>query len=292
MSALDDHLASGATTLCRAWAITRGDGVVLGFTDHDRALGFDGITFKPGSGLTASALEQSSGLASDNTEAAGILSDAGLSEADLRAGRFDRAEVRIWQVNWADPAVRAMIFRGHLGEVRWQGQAFEAELRGLGAGLAAAQGRVFSRLCDAGLGDGRCGVDLTRPAFRAEAEVIAVRGARVVTLPALPDHADRWFEAGQMVVLDGAAQGLSGGIKTDRASGDRREIALWDGLRAGLAPGDRVAVIAGCDKRAETCRLKFANILNFQGFPFLPGDDWVLRAPGRSGPADGGSLFS
>lgn len=292
MSALDDHLATGATTLCRAWAITRRDGVVLGFTDHDRALAFDGIVFAPGSGLSASALEQSAGLASDNTEAAGILSDAGLSGADLRAGRFDRAEVRIWQVNWADPAAREMIFRGHLGEVRWQGQAFEAELRGLGAGLAAAQGRVFSRLCDAGLGDGRCGVDVDHPAFRAETRVTRVSGARVFVLPELPDHAERWFEAGQLVVLDGAAQGLSGAIKTDRGGADAREIALWDGLRAPVAPGDRVAVIAGCDKRAETCRLKFGNILNFQGFPFLPGDDWVMRAPGRSGASDGGSLFS
>jgi hypothetical protein len=27
---------------------------------------------------------------------------------------------------------------------------------------------------------------------------------------------------------------------------------------------------AGCDKRAETCRLKFGNFLNFRGFPAFP----------------------
>ena len=32
---------------------------------------------------------------------------------------------------------------------------------------------------------------------------------------------------------------------------------------------------AGCDKRRETCRDKFANILNFQGFPFMPGSDFA-----------------
>lgn len=289
---LIEHLKTGATTTCRAWAITRGDGVVLGFTDHDRDLGFDGIRFAPGSGLTARALDQSSGLAADNTEAAGILSDAGLSEADLRAGRFDRAELRIWRVNWTDVDQRVLLFRGHLGEVRWQGQAFEAELRGLGAGLNAAQGRVFSRLCDAGLGDARCGVAVDQAAFRVEAVVQAVTDARVITLAALPDYAVRWFEMGRLSVLDGAAIGLSGAIKTDRVTDTGREVALWDSLRAGLAVGDRVALVAGCDKRADTCRMKFGNITNFQGFPFLLDDDWILRAPARSGPADGRSLFS
>ena len=40
------HLASGITTLARCWALTRADGTVLGFTDHDRDIGFDGIVFK------------------------------------------------------------------------------------------------------------------------------------------------------------------------------------------------------------------------------------------------------
>ena len=31
-------------TIARAWAVTRRDGLVLGFTDHDRMLAFGGIT--------------------------------------------------------------------------------------------------------------------------------------------------------------------------------------------------------------------------------------------------------
>jgi len=48
------HLASGATTLCWCWRVVRRDGVVLGFTDHDRALTFDGTTYEAASGFTAS----------------------------------------------------------------------------------------------------------------------------------------------------------------------------------------------------------------------------------------------
>jgi hypothetical protein len=36
------HLGTGATTVCRAWAVTRTVGQVLGFTDHDRDLALDG----------------------------------------------------------------------------------------------------------------------------------------------------------------------------------------------------------------------------------------------------------
>ena len=44
---LQAHLDTGATTLATCWRVTRRDGFVLGFTDHDRALVFDGTTFLP-----------------------------------------------------------------------------------------------------------------------------------------------------------------------------------------------------------------------------------------------------
>ncbi len=34
-AALQSKLDSGVTTLCRCWIVTRRDGVVQGFTDHD-----------------------------------------------------------------------------------------------------------------------------------------------------------------------------------------------------------------------------------------------------------------
>ena len=62
------HLASGATTLAWGWRITRGDGTRLGFTDHDRALVFDGTSFEAASGFSASELTAEVGLAVGNQE--------------------------------------------------------------------------------------------------------------------------------------------------------------------------------------------------------------------------------
>ena len=51
---LQAHLDSGATTLAWCWRITRADGAVFGFTDHDRPLAFAGTDFEPDSGFNAS----------------------------------------------------------------------------------------------------------------------------------------------------------------------------------------------------------------------------------------------
>jgi hypothetical protein len=46
------------------------------------------------------------------------------------------------------------------------------------------------------------------------------------------------------------------------------------------------------DKRLATCRDRFANAINFQGFPHMPGNDTVMRpAPGSDHALDGGSLY-
>ena len=94
------------TTRARAWALTREDGTVLGFTDHDRDLSFEGLTFRAGTGMSASAITQGTGLAVDNTEASGALSDAALTEGDILAGLYDNAALVIWEVDWTDPDAR------------------------------------------------------------------------------------------------------------------------------------------------------------------------------------------
>ena len=67
--------ADRTTTIARAWAIARREGMVLGFTDHDATLAFEGVSFRPDAGLTARAVVQGLGLSVDNTEAQGVLSD-------------------------------------------------------------------------------------------------------------------------------------------------------------------------------------------------------------------------
>ncbi len=284
------HLQSGATSVCRAWAVTRADGESFGFTDHDRDLSFEGFTFRADSGLTARALQQATGLSVDNSEAVGALSSASVTEADILAGRFDGAEVRAWLVNWADVSERVLQFRGTFGEITRAGGAFQAELRGLTEGLNQPQGRVYQRTCSAVLGDKACKVDLGQLGYFAEVAAEDVDGRQTFRFAELAGFDDRWFERGRLVVLSGAATGLVGVIKNDRIRTGGRDLELWQSFALEIAAGDMLRLEAGCDKRVETCRLKFNNFLNFRGFPHIPGEDWLTTFPRSQDVNDGGSL--
>lgn len=277
---LRTHLATGATTVARCWAVARKDGLTLGFTDHDRELSFEGFTFRPDTGMTARAVVQGTGLSVDNSEALGLLSSDAITESDIDAGRWDGAEVRLWHVNWSDPAERELRFRGTLGEIRRGGGAFQAELRGLTEALNRPTGRLFQPSCPAILGDAACKLDLTKPGLSAEVAAGETDG-RIFRPEGLTAFAPRWFEKGRLTVLTGEGRGLTGVVKLDRQEGGRHAIELWSPIRAAIAPTDTIRVEPGCDKRAATCREKFDNIVNFRGFPFIPGEDWLFAVPSK-----------
>ena len=291
VQALHDHLATGLTHVCQCWSIKRRDGVVLGFTDHDQMLSFDGVDFVADSGMSAKALSSTTGLSVDNTEAAGVLTADAVTEADIAAGRYDQAEVTIWQVCWDDVSARQVRFRGTMGEIMRNGASFQVELRGLAEMLNQPQGLSYLKTCSAILGDKACGINTeTDATYVAEVTVDRKTDGQVFDLTTLvPFNAD-WFENGFLEVLTGAAKGLSATIKRDQLIGSRREILLWQPLGIDIAVGDELRLVAGCDKRTATCREKFANLLNFQGFPHIPGDDWLMAVPRSEDANDGGSL--
>lgn len=286
------HLQSGITTLCRCWDITRADGTVLGFTDHDRDLFFEGMTFGADTGLSAMALQQTTGLSVDNTEALGALRDGSILEADIDAGRYDNAEVRAWLVNWQDVPQRQLLFRGTIGEIRRFGEAFEAELRGLTQPLNLPLGRAYQKPCAAVLGDAACRIDLDQFGLSETRAAHTIEERRVFRFDGLEGFAEEWFKHGRLIVLDGKGAALSGSIKRDRFEDGERIIELWHPMRADVQPGDMLRIEAGCDKRLSTCREKFNNIENYQGFPDIPGDDWSITDPTRAGSLSGGSRRS
>jgi len=284
------HLETGFTHTCRCWLVTRKDGFVLGFTDHDLPLAFEGIDFLPESGLTARAIEQTTGLSVDNTEAMGILSADAITEADILAGRYDGAEVKSWIVNWGDVEQRLLQFVGTIGEIQRDGHSFQAELRGLTEALNQPQGRIFQKPCSAILGDHNCGFNLDDLGYSTTAVISEARSGKFFEFENVAGFEARWFERGRFVAQTGAAAGLVGVIKNDRSDGTMRKIETWEQIRADIAPGDTVRLEAGCDRRTTTCRLKFNNLVNYRGFPTIPGEDWLMSVPRKDGANDGGSL--
>lgn len=288
-SGLQDHLDSGATTLCSCWRVTRSDGVALGFTDHDRTLSFDGTVFEPDSGVSGGALSSSADLAVDNAEIEGALASDRLSAEDLAAGLYDGAGVELFRVNWADTDMRLLIKRGVIGEIARAGEAFKAEFRGISHALDQTVGRVYQRLCDVNLGSTPCGVDLDDPAYRAEGAVTSVSDGQRVIVSGLAGFDEGWFANGTIEWTSGENAGVTAHVKSHGAApGGGGAIALWLPPGKPVAIGDNFVLRAGCDKRFETCRAKFANTLNFRGAPFMPGNDFAISYPLRGETNDGG----
>jgi uncharacterized phage protein (TIGR02218 family) len=280
---LQAHLDSGSTTLAQCWRITLKSGERLGFTDHDRALVFDGTTFEASAGFTGSSIESTTGLSVDNMEAEGALQSTRLDEARLKAGDFDHAAIEIWRVNWQDVSQRVLLRKGHLGEVAYGDGAFKAEVRGLSHLLSQQKGRLYQFGCDAELGDGRCGVALNTATFSDAGVVVSVEAAAVV-LSGIA-FLDDWATRGRLVFT---ASGKSVGVKRQRNVGALTRVELWQALPFSVLVGDAVTLVAGCDKQFSTCKTKFVNAANFRGFPHMPGTDFVAAFATSGDPNNNG----
>jgi uncharacterized phage protein (TIGR02218 family) len=75
--------------------------------------------------------------------------------------------------------------------------------------------------------------------------------------------------------------------ETGKNAGRAMEVKTWTGglittfqpTFYPIAVGDKFTIHPGCDKRRVTCVSKFANILNFRGFPDVPGQDAYMQTP-------------
>ena len=267
------HLDDGTTTLVWCWRITRADGQVFGFTDHDKPLTFDGTTFDPESGLSASEIRANSDMSVDAQDAEGALTSDMITETDIIDGKWDAAQVEVWRVNWADTSQRAMLRRGIIGQIRRGRVHFVAEMRSLAHALNQTVGRTFQATCDATLGDARCGVDLEAPAYKGSGSVTAVTGTHAFTASGIGSFTADWFTFGTVSWLTGANAGRTSEIiRHQKDAGGTVTITLLEGPVLSPASGDTFDIRAGCDKSAKTCNSKFVNIASFRGFPNIPGE--------------------
>ena len=278
----------GITTLCHCWRVRRRDGVVLGFTDHDRSLTVDATVFEPASGLTATEARRTLGLAADATDVAGALTSDRIAEADIVSGAYDGAQVETLLVDWRRPEAFRRVASAEIARIVRADGAFTAELQGKLADFDRPRGRYYRRGCDAELGDRRCRIDLALPGLTASGIVEAVTAQNLVRVGGLEGYAPDWFACGRLTLHLMPHAPV-------RVLSHRLESGLClleletDGAFAGRE-GDSFTVVAGCDKRFETCRKKFANSLNFQGFPHLPGNDAAYAYASEDQIFDGGPL--
>lgn len=270
---MPDFLDRDLVTIALCWRLERRDGVTLGFTTHDRDLAIGGLVYRAAPGMVPSAIAVSDGFEADSVDIEGALTSDAISAADLAAGRWDGASVRIFMVDWEAPEGEAFaVARGELGEVSIRSEAFEAELRGPTALLDAPVVEQTSPECRARLGDARCRVDmagrtrLTRIAALVSDAVFDVEDAAGGAAYAGGDL--RWIG------------GANSGLRSELLQSADARLTLREPPPLAPAVGDLVEISEGCDKMLATCAARFGNAVNFRGEPHLPGLDLLTRYPG------------
>ena len=173
------HLASGATTLCWCWRVVRRDGVVLGFTDHDRALTFDGTTYEAASGFTASDINRwpRSLCRQPRGDRRALICNADRRRSGGRPLRRCAHRNLSRQLGRYEPA-RADALGKHRRGAPYRYGHLRPNFAGSRTTCSSPKGRLLQLTCDADLGDARCTVDLSSPAFHGEGTITAAHSAR------------------------------------------------------------------------------------------------------------------
>lgn len=287
---LRTHLQRKVTTVCQCWRLTRKDGVVAGFTDHDRPLTVDGTLCEPEAGFSASEARDTLGMSVDTVDVEGALSSDRISEADILAGKYDGATVQTFLVNWRQPTDFALLRTATIGKLTRSDGRFVAELESRMHALDRPNGRYVSRTCDAELGDARCGKSLAGSTFTGTGTVIAEDGPFTLLVGGLGSYAVGWFALGTLTWTSGANAGRVERVEEHRRDGTDVRLVLRPRGGFAVEAGDAFTVRAGCDKSFSTCKAKFANPLNFRGFPHLPGNDAAYAYVVDGDQFDGGPI--
>lgn len=253
------------------WRIFRMDGVALAFTSHDRNLWFGGIMHSAAPGMVPSSIRRTADLSADSAEVQGALTHASISSADLGAGRFDNARIVMGLVDW-ESLEHAILYGGTVGRVTEEGAAFTAELASAKAVLDIDPIPRTSPGCRAAFCGPGC--TLSSAGFTRLGEVQSSSEAGGPVDFGFANHADYRF--GHVRWLDGPLAGLTSQVLAADVTG----LTLDHSSADPIPVGTRAELREGCDHTLATCSGRFGNAINFQGEPFLPGNDLLARYPG------------
>jgi len=265
-------MQTDVTTIAWFWKLTLQDGEVMGFTNHDRDLVINNITYEASSGFEPTAVDTTNDMATDNLDVTGMLDSERIKTADIANGRFDFAEVEIFLCNWAkvtDPVL--VLRRGTIGRISHGKNGFQAEVRGLLEAYQQAAGLAYQKQCRAQFGDNQCGLNKAAYTFTGAVTSISQDGSFSTDLA----QADDYFSYG-VIRFDRTGEEM----EVKKYSQNAGSISLFLPV-SDIAIGDAFSVSAGCDGNFSTCKTRFSNAFNFRGEPFIPGNDLMASYPGK-----------
>lgn len=273
---LQAHLSDDWATLAICARVTRRDGLVLGLTTALDDLRLGGVTYHGAAAIQSTALHQSAGGGIDNLTVQGLLSSDRITDADLRGGYYDGAELLLFLCDYRDlSAGTVTLLRGHLGNVTITDGQYQMEVRALSQHLAQQVGDLTSLTCRVKrLGDSQCKLGMSGSRFTRS--VLTITDEYTLTFGG-DTQPSGYYGYGLVTWQNGLNVGLSKEIKQHTlVNGNSALIVLQEPFPQPVVNGDVAILEMGCDRTWARCQA-LSNAVNFRGEPHLPGVDQLIK---------------
>lgn len=277
MPVVSGYLEKTVTTLAWCWRLELENGKVMGFTSCDMDLVIDGETYESCTGFAPTAVSTNDSLSTDNLDINGVITSDRISEDDIFLGLYDNAKIRIFICDYEHTQNKFILREGRIGKITSGKIAFKAEIRGLMDAYQQQVGNTYQRKCRARLGDARC--QYHAGADTAVGTVTSVRDDGSVFTDI--SRKDDFFTYGTLTFESGLNQG--GSYEVEESLAQNGQIRFFFYPEHEIVVGDRIRIVPGCNGEPSTCKKRFNNFINFRGEPYIPGNDYAVSYPIKSG---------
>jgi uncharacterized phage protein (TIGR02218 family) len=246
--------------------------ITYGHTNIDHDIDVDGITYRAAEGSVPSTFRtNTNGVVNDVEMLNSYVTQLTVAESDIHAGKLDYAEAECFLVNYKSIADgKLILLTGHTGETKLHRSHYVNAISSLSTKLASDTLEVVTPDCRLDLGDSKCGVDTA--ALSVTGTVTAVTSKKDFDDTSRTEGLN-YFDGGLLTWTSGDNVGTAIEVKQFEVD----NFILFESTNYDIQIGDTYSVFPGCDKIKATCISKFDNILNFNGFDFLPGPNTLSK---------------
>ncbi|MGL4881268.1 MAG: DUF2163 domain-containing protein [Waterburya sp.] len=250
--------------------------VPLGFTDHDKPITYQGVTYVPYYGGSASDYSYGSSGEAASNEIEFAIAVSGIREIDLISGLYQGAEVITYYYDWGNQAVVFEDPPGYFGKVtlndsRHGAYKFKIELKSALALMDQKESVIIGSFCTKEFGSSDCGVNLLSRGLVDTTTITAITDNKKIVINST--RGDNYY--GQVEFMKSGIV-YSVGVASYKSS--TKTLELWTSISAsGLAVGDTIKAIARCDRTSTDCKKFQGHLLNFGGYENIPAESSLTR---------------
>ncbi len=271
---LKNIINDNTTNLVRCWKFTLKNNEILSFTTASEDFTYDGIQYNHISADDVKDLESNLDIENDSFQFSNLISSDLINSNDILSGKYDGAKVEIFIVDLLNlDKGKVSLLNGKISDIQLKNNIFIANVNGLKNELNKIIGDVYSPICRACFCDNKCKLNKNNFTFSGNISNIKDNTTFYTDDSIIISKGDGYFTNGVIEFTSGN----NNGQKTEIKQFSSGLFILASELPYALEINDSFNILAGCDKKFETCCSRFNNAINFRGEPHLPGIELLLK---------------